>query len=298
MDKYNYTIIIPHKNIPDLLQRCLNSIPQREDIQIIIIDDNSDPSIVDFKNFPGLNRKNTEIYFTKEGKGAGYARNVGLKHAQGKWLLFADADDFFTENFTTVIDQHFNEKADIIFFLSKSVDNITLEKVKSRIDLSNNIKRKKFNKIKYTNAVPWGKLINRKFIENNNIFFGETSVANDILFSVTAGIKSSKVIGYLQCIYISTIRRDSLFHKNTIERLKTRIQVCKETNRLYYTNQIYHYHLIPYRINQFELIKQIKQISISEYKTQIKLYFQEESWMSIIQDFSIYYIKKWIKHLS
>ncbi|KAA6318757.1 hypothetical protein EZS27_031273 [termite gut metagenome] len=26
----NYSIIIPHKNIPDLLRRCLNSIPRRE----------------------------------------------------------------------------------------------------------------------------------------------------------------------------------------------------------------------------------------------------------------------------
>ena len=39
---YNISIIIPHKNIPKLLERCLNSIPEREDIQIIIVDDNSD----------------------------------------------------------------------------------------------------------------------------------------------------------------------------------------------------------------------------------------------------------------
>ena len=44
----NYSIIIPHKNIPNLLQRCLDSIPNREDVQIIVVDDNSDPNIVDF----------------------------------------------------------------------------------------------------------------------------------------------------------------------------------------------------------------------------------------------------------
>ena len=37
----NYSIIIPHKNIPNLLQRCLDSIPNREDVQIIVVDDNS-----------------------------------------------------------------------------------------------------------------------------------------------------------------------------------------------------------------------------------------------------------------
>ena len=39
--QYRYTIIIPHYNIIDLLGRALSSIPDREDIQIIVVDDNS-----------------------------------------------------------------------------------------------------------------------------------------------------------------------------------------------------------------------------------------------------------------
>jgi hypothetical protein len=33
----NYSIIIPHKNIPNLLQRCLDYIQERGNIQIITI---------------------------------------------------------------------------------------------------------------------------------------------------------------------------------------------------------------------------------------------------------------------
>ena len=96
---YTYTIIIPHKNAPLLLQRCLDSIPFRDDIQIIVVDDDSSSDVVDFMDFPGSSREDVEIIFTKEGKGAGYARNCGLLHARGKWLLFADADDFFSARF-------------------------------------------------------------------------------------------------------------------------------------------------------------------------------------------------------
>ena len=39
MRNYLYSIVIPHYNSPTLLQRMLDSIPQREDIQIIVIDD-------------------------------------------------------------------------------------------------------------------------------------------------------------------------------------------------------------------------------------------------------------------
>ena len=45
---YHYSIIIPHKNTPRLLERCLYSIPTWDEIQIIIIDDNSNSESVDF----------------------------------------------------------------------------------------------------------------------------------------------------------------------------------------------------------------------------------------------------------
>ena len=35
------TVIIPHFSIPDLLARCLDSIPQRDDVQVIVVDDHS-----------------------------------------------------------------------------------------------------------------------------------------------------------------------------------------------------------------------------------------------------------------
>lgn len=50
--KHYYNIIIPHKNTPKLLQRCLDSIPQRDDLHIIIVDDNSDLEKMDFEHFP------------------------------------------------------------------------------------------------------------------------------------------------------------------------------------------------------------------------------------------------------
>ena len=52
----NFTIIIPHKNIPLLLSRLINSIPVREDLEIIVVDDGSDAGIVNFDNLPFKDR--------------------------------------------------------------------------------------------------------------------------------------------------------------------------------------------------------------------------------------------------
>ena len=62
MTSFRYSIIIPHKNIPELLIRCLNSIPDREDIQIIVIDDNSTDADIYSVMYPELNRSDIEIY--------------------------------------------------------------------------------------------------------------------------------------------------------------------------------------------------------------------------------------------
>ena len=114
----NYSIIIPHYNRQDLLVRCVDSIPQRDDVEVIIVDDHSDPGKVDFANFPGLHRKNTTCIFSdgKHGKGPGYARNVGLEKAQGKWVIFADSDDYLLENISEIMDRHLNDKEDVIYF--------------------------------------------------------------------------------------------------------------------------------------------------------------------------------------
>ena len=83
----NFSIIIPHKNLPHLLQRCLDSIPARDDLEIIVVDDDSSEELVDFKSFPGTDRPDVKVIFDKQSKGAGAARNIGINKATGKWLL-------------------------------------------------------------------------------------------------------------------------------------------------------------------------------------------------------------------
>ena len=71
-----YSIIIPHKNCPELLNQCVASIPERDDIQIIVADDNSDEG-----KKPVIRRSGVEVILldAENAKGAGRARNVGLE---------------------------------------------------------------------------------------------------------------------------------------------------------------------------------------------------------------------------
>ena len=132
----NYSIIIPHKNIPVLLERCLNSIPERKDIQIIVIDDSSNNTVINLLKDLELNRSNVEVIFTSKGKGAGYARNIGLEKASGKWLLFADADDFYSKKAFNYFDSYLNSNLDLVYFMMESCFSDTLEKANRHLAYS------------------------------------------------------------------------------------------------------------------------------------------------------------------
>ena len=120
--KLTYSFIIPYHNTPDLLQRLINSIPQREDIEIIVVDDNSD---ADKK--ANIKRQDVKtIYIDKnDTMGAGKARNVGMSAATGKWLLFADSDDFYKAGFINVLDEYRDSEIEILFFNVEYITELT-----------------------------------------------------------------------------------------------------------------------------------------------------------------------------
>lgn len=216
MEEYNYTIIIPHKNVPKLLQRCLGSIPERPDVQVIVVDDNSAPTIVDFENFPGKDRKNTEIYLTKEGKGAGYARNVGLRHAKGKWLLFADADDYYIPNAFSVMDANLNEGIDVLYFNIDS-DNIT---PKSRVNYINRLydayaRTNDAGIVKYGCWTPWNKVLSHRHINSLQLSFDEIPVGNDAIFGLTASKQAKQIKIISNKLYCLTDSPNSLTFRTT-----------------------------------------------------------------------------------
>ena len=242
MNSINYSIIIPHKNNPNLLKRCIESIPRREDIQIIIIDDNSDSQLVDFNNFPGLNEQFVEVYFSKEGKGAGYARNIGIKHAKGKWLLFADADDYYIDNFIKILDKYIHSNYDIIYYKvlseTKNINDRSVQINKNR-DLYLQ-KKISINNIKYLDWAPWNKMFSKKLIDKHHIIFDEIPIGNDAFFSFMAGEFSTKTIVIPDKIYCISNNPNSItFSQKTFDKEFDRLQIDLRINSfLLYSHSI------------------------------------------------------------
>ena len=215
MDKPLFSIIIPHYDIPDLLMRCLKSIPVSKDIQVIVVDDNSPDADTYLEKYLDLSRPNVEFIRTTKGGGAGYARNVGLEHAKGKWLLFADADDFFVKKTFSIFKEYESSDVDVIYFKTKSVFSDNLKEPSTRGGKQNSlvdgyIYNGEENKLRVEYWSPWGKMIRRDLVVRHNFRFDEVRYSNDHYFSANVGVNAKEIKADCRVVYIVTRRDGSL----------------------------------------------------------------------------------------
>lgn len=210
----NFTIIIPHRNIPVLLERLVGSIPERDDLEIIVVDDNSDPAAVE--RLHKLDRKNLKLILNQHCYGAGYARNCALPLVNSKWVLFADADDFFNRGFNEFLDDYVNAEVDIIYFNANSVDTETLEP-SNRVDHLHEFideycadRNRGELVMRYLFTEPWCKMVKREIIEKNQIRFEETSIRNDVRYSYLVGYYAKQIIVDTRQLYCVTTRQNSV----------------------------------------------------------------------------------------
>lgn len=135
------SIIIPVYNQEDLIIRALDSIPTRDDIEIIVIDDKSTDKTVSnlFAYMFHNDDKNIILLQNKENKGVGYTVNRGYDKAIGDYVVLLGSDDYFTEEFEDSLKEL--DGTDLIYFnlednngkewvLNKKTKNILVGSVK------------------------------------------------------------------------------------------------------------------------------------------------------------------------
>lgn len=231
MKEIVYSFIIPHRNNPDLLDRCLSSIPQRDDIQIIVVDDNSDESKrpVEWK-IPGIEY----VYISKDdSKGAGKARNVGLYRAKGRWLLFPDSDDYYNAGFIDILDKYKNSSNDIVYFNFEYRDGESLEILpdlpfKKYFDLYDGTDALK-DEVRLHHNVPWTKMVSRDFLTRHNLQFEEVINGNDIFFSMMSGYFAKSIVVEKKqlYVYLKNINSITNAHEKPVS-----FYMCRITHRI------------------------------------------------------------------
>lgn len=245
-----YSFIIPHKNSPDLLNRCIQSIPKRDDIEIIIVDDNSDKN-----TSPQIDEKDERIKIIKisNSKGAGHARNVGLSKATGKWILFADCDDYYEKGFITILDKYILSNYDIIYF--DAYFNYNINKHQYNHNKYPQIIETYLSCPTYYNAInlkhafnaPWNKMYSRTFLHKINAFFEEIPIGNDAWFIQYTGSKTNNIYAINKKLYYYTVNDKGITQsKHSKEAIFLLIKSEIKINNLKARNKAWNYIPRPY----------------------------------------------------
>ena len=94
--EFRISVIIPIYNMGKYIENCLESIIKQtlKEIEIICIDDGStDNSLLLLKKYRKKDRR--IIILQQKNRGAGLARNTGIRIAKGKYVAFMDPDDWY-----------------------------------------------------------------------------------------------------------------------------------------------------------------------------------------------------------
>ena len=190
------SVIVPVYNAEMYLKKCLNSILEQTftDFELICIDDGS--SDASLKILTEYAQKDSRIrIFEQNHEGVAAARNWGIKLAQGEFVQFLDADDYFEkdllEKMLIRVDKY---NADIVVCSYRKVDDegnvvesknpnspINLDRIPLETPFTwKNFKNDIFNLL---TPIVWNKLIKKSLILDNDIKSPKTRVASDIAFS-------------------------------------------------------------------------------------------------------------------
>ena len=191
------SVIIPVYNAGECLRQCLDSVLGQTlaDIEILCIDDGSTDGSGDVLEEYAQKDDRVKVYH-QQNKYAGCARNLGMRHAVGKYLVFWDADDFFDfQALEKLYNKCEEDQADICVCSANRWGNNFGQIYKSSIYVVDKMLPEAcpFSKkeiggfiFNFTTSVPWNKMFSREFIEKHSLEYQPLRQANDVYFSTMA----------------------------------------------------------------------------------------------------------------
>ncbi len=199
---YKITIIIPVYNAEKYLGELCESICSQtmplEDIQVIMVDDFSeDNSTKIMDEYADKYENFMSVKLDKNHKVAGAARNIGLNLAKGKYLMFADSDDFFIKDACEFLYNKIEEKqADFITanYINTDYDGTLWENPIFDVNKYQDFKLSIYDYDKsffVFCSSACNKIFRRKFVEDNKIRFLEGVPAEDAYFTTSCLMKST-----------------------------------------------------------------------------------------------------------
>lgn len=176
------SVIIPVYNVEAYLKQCLDSVINQtlKDIEIILVDDESPDNCPKICDDYAKKDKRIKVIHQKN-RGLGGARNAGLDVALGEYVLFLDSDDWISED---CCEQMYRVALKFGTEIVLSGETLYFENENKYSQGYRKYSEHYSEEITHKNYIScftpaWGRLYNRKFIEDNQLRFVEKCFYED-----------------------------------------------------------------------------------------------------------------------
>lgn len=197
------SIIVPVYNVENYLERMLDSLRSQSlcDFEVILVNDGStDGSMEMIKRFCAADPRFR--YYTQNNQGVAMARNTGLEHIRGKYVIFYDPDDQVPENaLKALYDTAEKENADLTVGIYEIIEGFRarLNRPSRRMALKKDIP-------KYSYDWAWSfslcnKLYRKSVIEENQLRFDPFTFSEDAVFVFKYLMCCKKITGCNEVVY-------------------------------------------------------------------------------------------------
>ena len=211
------SIVVPCYNVEQYIEACVQSLLSQKykDIEIILINDGSkDNTPLILEN---ISKKDSRIkIFHQANLGVSETRNIGIRHAQGKYICFVDSDDCVTEDYISSMMSAMEEFSADIVLSGREIHyrNGTIEKYTPELKILQNHALREFffePSFKLIRGGPFGKLFVKSIIIENNIKFPSgIHYLEDAIFVLDYLLHSNSLVSVPVNSYKYLLHSDSL----------------------------------------------------------------------------------------
>lgn len=189
------SVVLPCYNVADYIEQALESLLNQslKNVEIIFVDDGStDETPQMIKEYQ---EKHPQLFlFRQKNQYAGVARNVGLSHAKGKYVIFLDPDDFFAPDLLErACAAAEGNQAEVVFFSAdiynqqnQSYTSPRWLRFPGQLPQNRAFTGAEMGEKAFHSLNPWTKLYLRSFIEKHHIQYQSLYSTNDAHFSMMA----------------------------------------------------------------------------------------------------------------
>ena len=218
-----FSIIIPVYNVKDYLEKCIESVlaQELEDAEIILVDDGSTDGesgrICDRYGvrYPGL----IQVIHQENG-GLGAARNTGIDHASGQYLLFLDSDDYLLpgllERLRSLLETSTYDIIDFGFVIDQN--GVLKEKHAGEIGTTEPFTLRDHPEMLLVLPAAWRRLYSRELFLRSGIRYPSRVWYEDIRTTLKLYADAESIISIPEAYYGYVVREGSITRNKNVSR--------------------------------------------------------------------------------